>query len=319
MGAEGRKRAEGKEERCAGGGGAVWEMWRRRRSARRVEVEQEVVGEVRVEEEAVRRVEEALQGRMRVQVALGSEVVQALRAALSFELARVELEAKCGVTQEAAKGEVEVVGPVSGVQLVQRRVWEQLAELFPEQFCRVAMEEAVQLGIKVCCNTMKRWVEQHGVEVVVEAGGILIRCPLGNMEEVAEYVSEQWQEAQVQNIIITLSFAVLLSIIGPCGSVINEMMNQSGARLHILRDDTMHLSGTREAIAKASELVKEKMKAYDNTHKTFQIVKQVMSRVKSMCETNLQQIQKECVIHISISNEGQMTIIGFRAELVEKE
>ncbi|OLA90708.1 MAG: hypothetical protein BHW44_05310 [Roseburia sp. 40_7] len=101
---------------------------------------------------AVPLVREALQGLIRRTLQVPAEDLTVMLKNGNLQVQRLTLESKSRIVTDETKGEVIVVGPKEGVQLVLRRFLEQLRAVLPDQYLMEPISESVYLGLNVDQN-----------------------------------------------------------------------------------------------------------------------------------------------------------------------
>lgn len=272
-----------------------------------------VRGNRRQLDEAIPVVREALQGLIRCELHLDG-MVHRLLTESSLQFQRLALESRCRIQPDEAAGLVRIVGPKQGVELVQVRVWEQLAALDPSLYRKIDVSEAVLLGLQEKKDAMKTFSKQHGVQLRLLPQAVLVEAPAAAMDEAVAFVQTLADAAAQESLLIPVGQDRVAFVIGAQGARINGIIKQSGAQLRVLRDEWVHVLGTPEQAAKARALLETALEEYAATHVAFQVDEALVYAIRGPRNSNLVRIERECRVRVRLEQDGAVSIVGNAGE-----
>ena len=272
-----------------------------------------VRGNRRQLDEAIPVVREALQGLIRCELHLDG-MVHRLLTESSLQFQRLALESRCRIQPDEAAGLVRIVGPKQGVELVQVRVWEQLAALDPSLYRKIDVSEAVLLGLQEKKDAMKTFSKQHGVQLRLLPQAVLVEAPAAAMDEAVAFVQTLADAAAQESLLIPVGQDRVAFVIGAQGARINGIIKQSGAQLRVLRDEWVHVLGTPEQAAKARALLEAALEEYAATHVAFQVDEALVYAIRGPRNSNLVRIERECRVRVRLEQDGAVSIVGNAGE-----
>lgn len=272
-----------------------------------------VRGNRRQLDEAIPVVREALQGLIRCELHLDG-MVHRLLTESSLQFQRLALESRCRIQPDEAAGLVRIVGPKQGVELVQVRVWEQLAALDPSLYRKIDVSEAVLLGLQEKKDAMKTFSKQHGVQLRLLPQAVLVEAPAAAMDEAVAFVQTLADAAAQESLLIPVGQDRVAFVIGAQGARINGIIKQSGAQLRVLRDEWVHVLGTPEQAAKARALLEAALEEYTATHVAFQVDEALVYAIRGPRNSNLVRIERECRVRVRLEQDGAVSIVGNAGE-----
>ena len=272
-----------------------------------------VRGNRRQLDEAIPVVREALQGLIRCELHLDG-MVHRLLTESSLQFQRLALESRCRIQPDEAAGLVRIVGPKQGVELVQVRVWEQLAALDPSLYRKIDVSEAVLLGLQEKKDAMKTFSKQHGVQLRLLPQAVLVEAPAAAMDEAVAFVQTLADAAAQESLLIPVGQDRVAFVIGAQGARINGIIKQSGAQLRVLRDEWVHVLGTPEQAAKARALLETVLEEYAATHVAFQVDEALVYAIRGPRNSNLVRIERECRVRVRLEQDGAVSIVGNAGE-----
>ena len=272
-----------------------------------------VRGNRRQLDEAIPVVREALQGLIRCELHLDG-MVHRLLTESSLQFQRLALESRCRIQPDEAAGLVRIVGPKQGVELVQVRVWEQLAALDPSLYRKIDVSEAVLLGLQEKKDAMKTFSKQHGVQLRLLPQAVLVEAPAAAMDEAVAFVQTLADTAAQESLLIPVGQDRVAFVIGAQGARINGIIKQSGAQLRVLRDEWVHVLGTPEQAAKARALLEAALEEYAATHVAFQVDEALVYAIRGPRNSNLVRIERECRVRVRLEQDGAVSIVGNAGE-----
>ena len=272
-----------------------------------------VRGNRRQLDEAIPVVREALQGLIRCELHLDG-MVHRLLTESSLQFQRLALESRCRIQPDEAAGLVRIVGPKQGVELVQVRVWEQLAALDPSLYRKIDVSEAVLLGLQEKKDAMKTFSKQHGVQLRLLPQAVLVEAPAAAMDEAVAFVQTLADAAAQESLLIPVGQDRVAFVIGAQGARINGIIKQSGAQLRVLRDEWVHVLGTPEQAAKARALLEAALEEYAATHVAFQVDEALVYAIRGPRNSNLVHIERECRVRVRLEQDGAVSIVGNAGE-----
>ena len=272
-----------------------------------------VRGNRRQLDEAIPVVREALQGLIRCELHLDG-MVHRLLTESSLQFQRLALESRCRIQPDEAAGLVRIVGPKQGVELVQVRVWEQLAALDPSLYRKIDVSEAVLLGLQEKKDAMKTFSKQHGVQLRLLPQAVLVEAPAAAMDEAVAFVQTLADAAAQESLLIPVGQDRVAFVIGAQGARIKGIIKQSGAQLRVLRDEWVHVLGTPEQAAKARALLEAALEEYAATHVAFQVDEALVYAIRGPRNSNLVRIERECRVRVRLEQDGAVSIVGNAGE-----
>lgn len=277
-----------------------------------------VRGNRRQLDEAIPVVREALQGLVRCELQLNGMVHRLLtESPLQFQ--RLALESHCRIQPDESTGILRIVGPKQGVELVESRVWEQLEALDASLFRRIDASEAVLLGLQEKKDALKAFSKKHGVQLRLIPQAVLVEAPsAAAMEEAVAFVQPLLEAAARESLLIPVGKDRVAFVIGSQGARINGIIKQSGAQLHVLRDEWVHVLGKPEQAEKARELVEKALAEYDATHAAFRVDEALVLGIRGPRNSNLARIERECHVRVRLEPDGAVSIVGNAKDDVEK-
>lgn len=268
-----------------------------------------VRGNRRQLDEALPVVREALQGLIRCELHLNG-MIHRLLTESSLQFQRLALESRCRIQPDESAGILRIVGPKQGIELVQYRVWEQLATLDASLYQKIDVNEAVLLGLQEKRDALKAFEKKHGVQLRLIPQALLIEAPADQMNETVAFVQTLIESAARESILLSVGKDRVAFLIGVQGARINGIIKQSGAQLHVLRDEWVHVHGKPEQVEKAREMVEKALKEYDDTHVTFQVEEALVYGIRGPRNSNLVRIEQECHVRVRIEQNGTISIVG---------
>ena len=272
-----------------------------------------VRGNRRQLDEAIPVVREALQGLIRCELHLDG-MVHRLLTESSLQFQRLALESRCRIQPDEAAGVVRIVGPKQGVELVQTRVWEQLAALDASRYRKIDVNEAVLLGLQEKKDALKAFSKQHGVQLRLLPQAVLVEAPAEAMEEAAAFVQSLVEAAAQESVLVPVGKERVAFVIGVQGARINGIIKQSGAQLRVLRDEWVHVLGKPEQTAKARALLEAALAEYAATHVAFQVDEALVYGIRGPRSSNLVRIERECHVRVRLEADGAVSIVGNEGE-----
>ena len=276
-----------------------------------------VRGNRRQLQNAIPMVREALQGLIRWEIAIG-EMIHPLLTASSIQMQRLALESHCRIQPEESSGVIKVVGPKEGVELVQDRIWSQLASLNPSKYQKVDGGEAVMLGLNEKKEELSKYGKEHNVTLLLTPSAVLVEVEGDGMEETMKDVEKWMEEVGNENAIVEVGKNRVAYVIGAQGARIQSIAKQSGASLSILRDECVHIRGKPEQVQKARELIEKELETYDNTHITFQVDEALVYSMRGARNSNLSRIERDCHVRVRMDQDGSVSISGNDPEQVKE-
>ena len=275
-------------------------------------------GNAREVKEAQPLVSEALQGLVRDVLRFDEDELTRVLHESDLQVQRLALESRCRIKSDEAAKEMSVVGPKEGVLLVRQRVWEQLSKLEPERYEVVAIDECTRLGLAEMEKKMAKYCEEHACSVRVAGHSVLVHASAETMAEVRSAVAEWVKAANATNCLVKVAKEVVAFIIGTKGARINGISKESGASIHILDDEFVHIAGKPEAVAKGKELVEAAVREYEASHVSFVIDEALVSAVKGPRSANVMSIQRQFLVRLSVERDGRVTITGANSKSVQQ-
>ena len=272
-----------------------------------------VRGNRRQLDEAIPVVREALQGLIRCELHLDG-MVHRLLTESSLQFQRLALESRCRIQPDEAAGVVRIVGPKQGVELVQTRVWEQLAALDASRYRKIDVSEAVLLGLQEKKDALKAFSKQHGVQLRLLPQAVLVEAPAEAMEAAAAFVQSLVEAAAQESVLVPVGKERVAFVIGVQGARINGIIKQSGAQLRVLRDEWVHVLGKPEQTAKARALLEAALAEYAATHVAFQVDEALVYGIRGPRSSNLVRIERECHVRVRLEADGAVSIVGNEGE-----
>lgn len=263
-------------------------------------------------------VREATMGMIRQRIELTAEELKALLAHDHIQIQRIQLESRCRIQSNEATGEVLLVGPKEGIQLVYKRFWSVLSELFPEKYQLLVLDEVVRLGLedRAVEKEMKQQQEKEKGMIRLLADCVILTSPAGS--GVKKYVEELVARMKESNRLLFVGKEMISFVIGVKGARINQIKKVSNANLRVLRDEVVLISGAPEAIAKAAELLETALEEYKATNVTVTVEEELLNSVRGVRNSNIHAIQREYNVRINVDRSGLISIHGSDKEMVEK-
>ena len=263
-------------------------------------------------------VREATMGMIRQRIELTAEELKALLTHNNIQIQRIQLESRCRIQSNEATGEVLLVGPKEGIQLVYKRFWSVLSELFPEKYQLLVLEEVVRLGLedRAVEKEMKQQEEKEKGMIRLLADCVILTSPAGS--GVKKYMEELVARMKESNRLLFVGKEMISFVIGVKGARINQIKKTSNANLRVLRDEVVLISGAPEAIAKAAELLETALEEYKATHVTVTVEEELLDSVRGVRNSNIIAIQREYNVRINVDRSGLISIVGTDKEMVEK-
>lgn len=231
---------------------------------------------------------------------------------------RLALESHCRIQPEESSGVIKVVGPKEGVELVQDRIWSQLASLNPSKYQKVDGGEAVMLGLNEKKEELSKYGKEHNVTLLLTPSAVLVEVEGDGMEETMKDVEKWMEEVGNENAIVEVGKNRVAYVIGAQGARIQSIAKQSGASLSILRDECVHIRGKPEQVQKARELIEKELETYDNTHITFQVDEALVYSMRGARNSNLSRIERDCHVRVRMDQDGSVSISGNDPEQVKE-
>ena len=275
-------------------------------------------GNAREVKEAMPLVSEALQGLVRDVLRFDDDELTRVLHESDLQVQRLALESRCRIKSDEAAKEMSVVGPKEGVLLVRQRVWEQLSKLEPARYEVVAIDECTRLGLVEMEKKMAKYCEEHACSVRVAGHSVLVHASAEAMAEVRSAVEEWMKTANATNCLVKVAKEVVAFIIGTKGARINGISKESGASIHILDDEFVHIAGKPEAVTKGKELVEAAVREYEASHVSFSIDEALVSAVKGPRSANVMSIQRQFLVRLSVERDGRVTITGANSKSVQQ-
>ena len=275
-------------------------------------------GNAREVKEALPLVSEALQGLVRDVLRFDDDELTRVLHESDLQVQRLALESRCRIKSDEAAKEMSVVGPKEGVLLVRQRVWEQLSKLEPARYEVVAIDECTRLGLAEMKKKMAKYCEEHACSVRVAGHSVLVHASAETMAEVRSAVAEWVKTANATNCLVKVAKEVVAFIIGTKGARINGISKESGASIHILDDEFVHIAGKPEAVTKGKELVEAAVREYEASHVSFSIDEALVSAVKGPRSANVMSIQRQFLVRLSVERDGRVTITGANSKSVQQ-
>lgn len=263
-------------------------------------------------------VREAILGMVRQRIVLTPEELKGLLAHESIQIQRIQLESRCRIQADQETGEVLIVGPKEGIQLIYKRFWSALSALYPAKYHMLVLEEAVRLGLedRAIEKEMKEEEKKEKCLIKVVNDCVVMSCPEGS--EVQTFMDGLVQKVKDTNKLFFVGKEMISFIIGVKGARINQVKKLSGTNLRVLRDEVVHISGKPEGISKATELLENAVEEYKSTHVTMNVEEELVNAVRGIRNGNILSIQRSCMVRINMDNSGLITINGQKKEMVEK-
>ena len=240
------------------------------------------------------------------------EAIPVVREALQG-LIRCELHLD-GMVHRLLTESLRIVGPKQGVELVQTRVWEQLAALDASRYRKIDVSEAVLLGLQEKKDALKAFAKQHGAQLRLLPQAVLVEAPAEAMEAAAAFVQSLVEAAAQESVLVPVGKERVAFVIGVQGARINGIIKQSGAQLRVLRDEWVHVLGKPEQTAKARALLEAALAEYAATHVAFQVDEVLVYGIRGPRSSNLVRIERECHVRVRLEADGAVSIVGNEGE-----
>lgn len=269
-------------------------------------------------ETALPIVREAILGMVRQRIELTAEELKSVLNHDTIQIQRIQLESRCRIQSDLETGVVMVVGPKEGIQLIFKRFWSVLSELYPAKYQMIVLEEVVRLGFEDR-SIEKELKEQEKKEkglIKLLADCVIVACPEGS--GVKAFLEALVQRVKEQNHLFFVGKEMISYIIGVKGARINHIKKTSGTTLRVIRDEAVLVSGSPEAIAKATELLESTMEEYKATHVSLTVEEELLNAVRGVRNSNIMAIQRNHMVFINVDRSGLISISGQKKELVEK-
>ena len=278
-----------------------------------------VRGNKREVERAVPLVREALQGLVRKTLRVRGEHVCLVLKSGNLQLQRLTLESKSRIMVDEEKGEVTVVGPKEGVELVLRRFLEQLRVLLPEEYLMESVAENVSLGLSVEKNMkeMERYMKEHGVEIYQDVCGVYVYGPSESLPEAKEWLKDMCERVSKENAVVSVPKECISFLIGTRGNRISQMRKVSGSSLDIIHDNAVWIQGKEECVMKGVELVSNALEEYEATHRRIQIDPEYIGVLVGARGSNLSRLRQRFLTTVSVDDDGWVSVSGAQKQAVE--
>ena len=278
-----------------------------------------VRGNKREVERAVPLVREALQGLVRKTLRVRGEHVCLVLKGGNLQLQRLTLESKSRIMVDEEKGEVTVVGPKEGVELVLRRFLEQLRVLLPEEYLMEPVAENVSLGLSVEKNMkeMERYMKEHGVEIYQDVCGVYVYGPSESLPEAKEWLKDMCERVSKENRVVSVPKECISFLIGTRGNRISQMRKVSGSSLDIIHDNAVWIQGKEECVMKGVELVSNALEEYEATHRRIQIDPEYIGVLVGARGSNLSRLRQRFLTTVSVDDDGWVSVSGAQKQAVE--
>ena len=263
-------------------------------------------------------VREATMGMLRQRIELTADELKALLAHDHIQIQRIQLESRCRIQSNETTGEVLLVGPKEGIQLVYKRFWSVLSELFPAKYQLLVLDEVVRLGLedRAVEKEMKQEEAKEKGMIRLLADCVILTSPADS--GVKQFMEELIARMKETNRLIFVGKEMISFVIGTKGARINQIKKNSNATLRVLRDEMVLISGAPEAIAKAAELLETALEEYKATHVTLTVEEELLNSVRGVRNSNILAIQREYNVRINVDRSGLISIQGTYKEMVEK-
>jgi len=217
-----------------------------------------------------------------------------------------------------AAGVVLVVGPKEGIQLIYKRFWTALSELFPMKYRMLLLEEVVVLALedRAVEKEMKEKEEKEHCLLKRLDDCLIITSPEGST--VNEYIESLIRRVKENNHLFFVGKEMISYIIGAKGSRISQIKKASNTTLRVIRDEVVLIHGKPEDIAKATEALTAALEEYKATHVSIAVEEELVNTVRGVRNGNILSIQRQYNVRINVDRSGMITVNGQEKENVEK-
>lgn len=268
---------------------------------------------------AVPLVREALQGLIRRSLCVPPEHLSVMLKNGNLQLQRLTLESKSRIMPDETKGEVIVVGPKEGVELVIRRFLEQLRVVLPEDYLKESVSESVQLGLNVDENVkeMERYEKEHGVKMYQDSCVVYVYGVKEALPAAMEWLKNQCERIAKESHVMSVPKECIPFLIGTGGNRISQMRKTSGSSLEIVHDDAVWIRGKEECVMKGVELVSKALEEYEMTHRRVQIDPEFIGVLVGTRGTNLSRLRQQFLTSVTVEDDGWVTVSGSQKQAVQ--
>ena len=268
---------------------------------------------------AVPLVREALQGLIRRILRVPPEHLTVMLKNGNLQLQRLTLESKSRIMPDETKGEVIVVGPKEGVELVLRRFLEQLRVVLPEQYLMEPVCESVYLGLNVDQNVkeMERYQKEHGVEMYKDASAVYVYGTSEALPAAMEWLKSLCERISKESRVVSVPKECIPFLIGTRGNRISQMRKVSGSSLEIVHDDAVWIQGKEECVVKGVELVSNALEEYEMTHRRVQIDPEYIGVLVGTRGSNLNRLRQQFLTSVTVEDDGWVSVSGTQKQAVQ--
>ena len=263
-------------------------------------------------------VREAILGMLRQHMTMTSEELQGLLNHSSIQLQRLQLESRCRIQPCIETGDILVVGPKEGIQLIYKRFWRVLSELYPSRYAMIVLEEVVRLGLEDRAIEKEIHEEEEKEKCMIKVLNDCVICTCPEGSQVVSFLTDLIKQVKEKNHLFFIGKEMISFIIGTKGARINQIKKLSNTSLRVLRDEVVLIAGEPEAIQKAIELLENAVEEYKSTHVTLTVDESLVNAVRGIRNSNMQSIQRAHMVTINVDRNGLISITGPKKELVDK-
>jgi len=268
---------------------------------------------------AVPLVREALQGLIRRTLQVPAEDLTVMLKNGNLQVQRLTLESKSRIVTDETKGEVVVVGPKEGVQLVLRRFLEQLRAVLPDQYLMEPISESVYLGLNVDQNVkeMEQYQKEHGVVMYQDVSAVYLYGTSEALPAAMEWLKSMCERISKESQVMRVPKECIPFLIGTRGSRISQMRKMSGSSLEIVDDDGVWIQGKEECVVKGMELVSNALEEYEMTHRRVQIDPEYIGVLVGTRGSNLNRLRQQFLTSVNVENDGWVSVSGTQKQAVQ--